>query len=455
MISHDFSVHVKLILLLKNLNERYSSYIYPSFRTIIDNLTTMATSLKTTINATQPTVLEKPTMQNYIQVTPQKEIDYVNKIKITNLYVNESNDMLYFTLTGVNLSFANAIRRVVLSEIDVNVIRTETENINQCKIFANSSRLHNEIIKHRLSCIPIHHNDKGLNFLPDNYELEVKVENTGDEMMFVTTEDFKLKNISTGEYLPKEVVQGFFPPDEITRRFIDFVRLRPKIGNAIPGEKLELTAQFSISNAKENAMFNVASVCSYSYTTDIQKVDEQWAKNEKELRAKEVPDNEIEFQKKNFYILDSQRHFVEDSFDFVLKTLGIYTNEKLVVLACEKMIEKLNNIINSLNQNKENMIVESETTMDNSFDVILEDEDYTLGKVLEFMLFDKYYLNNDILSFCGFKKYHPHNTHSKLRVAFKSTDEYEINKNTVAFCLKKSAAICIDVFKKIADVFSM
>ena len=72
------------------------------------------------------------------------------------------------------MSFANALRRIILSEIPINVIRTETEEVNQCKITTNTGRLHNEIIKQRLSCIPIHLTD--LDLLPEKYELEVKVE---------------------------------------------------------------------------------------------------------------------------------------------------------------------------------------------------------------------------------------------------------------------------------------
>ena len=33
------------------------------------------------------------------------------------------------------------------------------------------------------------------------------------------------------------------------------------------------------------------------------------------------------FYKKNFYILDAQRHYKENSFDFVLKSVGFYEYE--------------------------------------------------------------------------------------------------------------------------------
>jgi DNA-directed RNA polymerase alpha subunit len=73
--------------------------------------------------------------------------------------VSEDGDLLGFTLSGINLCFANALRRTILSDIPCVVIHTETYETNQCNITKNTGRLHNEILKHRLSCIPIHTSD--------------------------------------------------------------------------------------------------------------------------------------------------------------------------------------------------------------------------------------------------------------------------------------------------------
>ena len=139
----------------------------------------------------------------------------------------EENDIYYFTLAGVNVSLANAIRRIILSEIPTVVIRTENYNDNQCQIQINTSRLHNELIKQRLSCIPIHMKD--LKDFIETYQLEVDVKNDTDNVIYVTTEDFKIKNKTNGKYLKREEVQRIFPPCVLTNSYIDFVRLRPSI----------------------------------------------------------------------------------------------------------------------------------------------------------------------------------------------------------------------------------
>ena len=91
---------------------------------------------------------------------------------LTNIS-NEDNNTLKFTLSGVNVSLANALRRTILSDIPIVSIYTQTYEDNHCHIDINTSRLHNEVLKQRLSSIPV--NIKELNVLPNNYLLEVDV----------------------------------------------------------------------------------------------------------------------------------------------------------------------------------------------------------------------------------------------------------------------------------------
>ena len=58
----------------------------------------------------------------------------------------------------------------------------------------------------------------------------------------------------TGKSLPQDKVREIFPADDITGYFIDFVRLRPRISDEIPGERLHLTCEFDISSAKEDGI---------------------------------------------------------------------------------------------------------------------------------------------------------------------------------------------------------
>ena len=57
--------------------------------------------------------------------------------------------------------------------------------------------------------------------------------NDTDMLMYLTTRDFKIKNISTDTYLTNEAVEKIFPPNKQTNSFVLFSRLRPKISNDI------------------------------------------------------------------------------------------------------------------------------------------------------------------------------------------------------------------------------
>jgi DNA-directed RNA polymerase alpha subunit len=195
--------------------------------------------------------------------------------------ISEEGDVYKFTLGGLNVSLANAVRRIILSEIPCVVIKTETYQDNQCNISVNTGRLHNEILKQRLSCIPIHMKMSDINVLPGNYTLEVDVNNETDNMMHVTTGHFKIKSKESGNFLTRDETIKIFPPNNKISSYIDFARLRPKISDSIPGERLKLSAEFSISKAKENSSFNVVSKCAYGNTPDLIKVNNIWEDREK------------------------------------------------------------------------------------------------------------------------------------------------------------------------------
>lgn len=366
--------------------------------------------------------------------------------------ISEEGDVLKFTLSGLNVSLANAVRRVILSDIDTLVFYTETYADNKCFIDINTTRLHNELIKQRLSCIPIHETD--LTILPDKYVLEVDVKNDTENVMYVTTEHFRIKNKANDNYLKREETMRIFPSNaKAGNSYIDLVRLRPKIGDSIPGEHLKFRAEFAVSSASHNSMFNVVSKCAYSNTPDMVKIGSIWDGYAAKLQSEDSTPEEIEFQKRNFYMLDAQRHFVPDSFDFVVQTLGVYTNNEIVKKACAILQNKLVDFIQALDSDTV-PIMGSESArepsiMPNSYDVILEDEDYTIGKVLEYILYEKHYQGEKTLNYCGFKKFHPHNSDSTIRLAFVESAD----KTAVRQYMRGAAGDAQEVFKTIYGMF--
>ena len=357
-----------------------------------------------------------------------------------------NDETLLFTLSGVNVSLANAIRRTILSDIPLVVFRTSPHEQNKANIIANTSRLNNEIIKQRLSCIPI--NIKYVeNFPLKNYQLEVNVENITDTTMYVTTENFVINDLVTGQPISETKIREIFPADDYTGYFIDFVRLRPKISDELSGEKIHLTCELSLGTAKEDGMFNSVSTCSYGFTVDsvaqeasLEKLKQTWKDEGKNAE-------EIVFEAKNWKLLDGLRITKKDSFDFIIQTIGIYENVELIHKACEILIDTLQEQ-DMLLERDELKIEKSQNTMSNSYDIILENEDYTIGKVIEYIMYAKFY-ETKTLTFCGFKKMHPHDTQSIIRVAYKDA----IDISTIKGHLKECIDDAVQVFTKVKKEF--
>lgn len=357
------------------------------------------------------------------------------------------NGLLKFTVSGINVSIANAIRRIILSEIPIIIFRTSPYDKNKCNIIANTSRFNNEIIKQRLSCIPIHIKDIK-EFPIKNYLLEVNVENNTDTIMYITTENFIIKDLITDKILPKEQVREIFPADDITGYFIDFVRLRPRISDELHGEHLHLTCEFDIGTAKEDGMFNVVSTCSYGFTEDVARQEVEIAKKIQQWKDEGKNEKEIDFEHKNWKLLEAKRIFKKDSYDFIIESIGINTNNEIVIIACQILIEKLNQLDDIIDKD-ELEIKKSETTMSNCFDIILENEDYTIGKVIEYILFINLF-ETKIVNYCAFNKKHPHDNFSIIRLSYQNP----VEKSSIKGHLKESINDGKSVFTKLKKEFT-
>ena len=365
----------------------------------------------------------------------------------------EGDGTLRFTLENINLSVANALRRTMLSDIPTLAFKTFPHEENQADFIVNTSRLNNEILKQRLSCIPIHGIQQDQPY--EDLEVHIEKENTSQENIYVTTADFKVKNIKSEKYLDDSVVEKIFPPNSITNDHIIFARLRPRISPEIPGEKIYIKAKMSIHTAGEDGAYNVTSNCSYGFTPDRIKQDSVW--QEYSTTLKESDPDEIEMKKRDWYCLQAKKIYIPNSFDFKIQTLGIFSNTNIVQKGCELMIkrtENLKNNIEDLNTFNSMISTYAESTIPNCFDITLFNESYTLGKVIEYILHETFYEESKVLTYVGFKKPHPHNNDCLLRIAFKD-DISEVDKNNkITNILSTACNIGITIFTTIHGEFN-
>jgi len=337
--------------------------------------------------------------------------------KVTD--IKEEDGLLTFTISNTDVSYVNGIRRTILSDIPIVVFKTTPYEENKANIIINTSRLNNEIVKQRLSCIPICIKEINTNFIK-NYLLEVDVENKTDTELIVTTKDFKIRDLVTNNFLEdgavKKIFPPFIPPTGNNEYYIDFLRLRPKISDEIPGERIKLTCEFSVGTARDDSMFNVTGTCSYGCTPDYEKMEEQLEIRKQKWKDEGKNDSEINFEAKNWKLLEGLRYVKAYSFDFVLQSVGIYENTEIILKAVDILNNKMKNLIESLEKDEID-IHASDNTVENCYDVILENEDYTIGNILNYELYTVFYTDFKILDYVGFKKMHPHDSDSILRLA--------------------------------------
>lgn len=338
---------------------------------------------------------------------------------------SEIDGVLNFTISQTNVSIANAIRRIILSDIPCVVFRTFPHDENRVNISKNTTRLTNEMIKQRVGCVPIHmQTDIAL----DDFEIHVDVKNKTTETVYVTTKDFKIKNKTLDKFLSEAEQRQIFPANEMTGDHIIIARLLPGFEKT-EGQTLSFIATLDIGKAKEDGMYAVASKSCYANTPDPSKINTAWTEQSNKLESEGMTKDEIDVFKKNWEVSQADRYFQENSFDFKIETVGVYQNDELVEKACDIMIDKIATFNNMLQMKTVN-ISATESTIENCYDIVLEGEDYTLGKVLEFILFNDYY-QEEILTYCGFKKFHPHDDDSIIRIAFKNNEELPVIYDTL------------------------
>jgi DNA-directed RNA polymerase subunit L len=367
--------------------------------------------------------------------------------KIDNL--KEEDGRMTFTISNIDVSYVNAIRRTILSDIPIVVFKTTPYEENNANITINTSRLNNEIIKQRLSCIPIHIDYFTNLHSIENYLMELDIENKTDTTIIVTTKDFKILNTKTNKYLDESEVKKIFPPfipqNGSGEYYIDFLRLRPKISDEIPGERIKLTCKFSSGKARDDSMFNVTGTCSYGYTPDFVKIEEQVEIRKQKWKDEGKKEDEIKFEAANWKLLEGMRYIIKNSFDFVIESVGIYDNDQIIIESCKLLQRKLEEIKHTV-ESDELEIKRSDNILENCYDIILVNEDYTIGNILNYELYKIFYTDLKQINYVGFVKNHPHDNDSVLKVSLEDTTK---GVSTVKVIL---SAVIDEAIKKIKGI---
>jgi len=396
---------------------------------------------------------------------------------------DKHNYSVEFEVGNIQTSMANAIRRLMIAEVNSVGFRTEPYEACQIKIIENDTPLHNQFVLHRLSMIPIHV-AKPEKFDVDDYVFIIDVVNDTNSIITITTEDFKIKRISTNKFLAKEEVKRFFPPNPITGDYITINRLRPKyfvpsktLSKEVVDEmgkvftkktddimKFHIEGKASISNCKDNGHYSPSSCATYINTINPEKA---------RLGLKTYIDKEIENAKNNevtpmtkeqltrrFDLTEKARYFYTNNkeepnvFTFKIETVGVIPPLIIFHRSIDILKSKINNFISNLvNKNEDIITINPSSQLISGYDIIINYEDDTLGNIIQThlcLLFADYLLSKEKrkLQFIGYKRPHPLEKHIILAIQGTNNDSIE---TLISEVIKPGCIQIIKVLNKIQD----
>lgn len=369
-----------------------------------------------------------------------------------------------FTLSPTHVSYANTLRRLIMTGVESVAFRADMTNVGtttDVTIRANTTPMTNEMLAHRIGLLPITVKDP-LKWNPDRYAFKLTATGDKDKPKDIFAGDFIVTEKVPTEDEPVQVpTEQFFPPNRITGETC-------LIATLYPGEtqKLELVARATIGTGRENARFQPTQQCSYEYTRDPdplkkQALFERWLTDAKKVNVTGV-DKESEQYKmldREFNTMEVARCYMKDdrgepySFDFTVETVGPLDVPYIVQRACdvgEAMVSRYVNI------EKGELPEEMQITPSNSrvlgYDFMIRGHDHTLGNMLQTYLEEKHIDNTATgttkITYVGYTVPHPLRDEMLLRIGVEDGQEHTARK-----ALAEACRGCADIMRTMREAW--
>jgi len=292
----------------------------------------------------------------------------------------EDKNRLELEFKNVDLSVVNGLRRTILTDIESLVIRGFPHKENKINILKNKTKYNNEYLKHRLSCLPVHiSNTSNFSKIISDYVLKINVKNDKPMRIILTSDDIELYNKDGKKVNYKEGSKSkkLFEADPIPICY-----LYPRISENDPYEEFIAEIQLSLGTAKEDACWNMVSKCVFYNTEDREQIDKQ---------LESIPEE----HHTDFNLLNAQRYFIPNHYNFVIETVGVYTNTEIMGKACKRILDTFQMYLDELTQITiqpyvQNIVVEGNLYIyqqmnqnDIMYIIKLIHDDYTYGKLIE------------------------------------------------------------------------
>ena len=259
----------------------------------------------------------------------------MQKVDFTNIERNADGRTVRFTLASTHVSYANTLRRLILTGVETIAFRadmTSTGTTTDVVVKRNDTPMTNEMLAARIGLLPVNVQEP-LKWKESEYQFRLNVGGNADHVRHVTASDFEIVRLTgvlssdeSKSAVPKEKkpvsqkkTKGgdgddneddendeteydekeeknqpalleednlsrvpsnvFFPPHPLTGQTCLLASLQP--GSGATQQRVELLAKASKGTGREHARFSPVSQCSYEYSMDnnperIRDMFESW-----------------------------------------------------------------------------------------------------------------------------------------------------------------------------------
>lgn len=371
-------------------------------------------------------------------------------VRFAELDVDASGRRLSFDVLNLDLAVVNAIRRTILSDIPNVSMQFNPYDAqrNHVVISQNTSAIHNEMVGHRISMVPVCLTENEIAEVKSNpakYRFEISERNATSQVINVTTKSIVVHE--NGVKATDQKREAIFPSDPITKDHVLLVKLRPSPLNNKDGEEIALQATLAMGSAKQHACFCPVSICYFTNKTDDAKAaaafaEKVKAENESRSASKLAPltPQEVDTMRREFDSLEKMRYFVtSDSgepchFTFNIDSECRMRPQYLVMKALMVLHDKVLILKAALEDAQDQSVsIAPFGNVPGLFQVSIMHEGHTMGNLLQSLLFNKYLRDaappgaegaKSPIEFVGYHQPHPLEDYVFLKVKL-ATQEFE------------------------------
>jgi DNA-directed RNA polymerase alpha subunit len=385
-----------------------------------------------------------------------------------------------FTVSPTDVSYANALRRAILTEVETVGFRSdilEDGSTTHVKVEKNNTPMTNEMLADRVGLVPIFmdpkKNPEDWNPEKPRYIFQLDKKSEKETSTDVFASDFEIFENVEGEEKPLKLTSNkeFFRSDPAMLKLYPSLNLTPLIttlkgvqANQVPQE-VSIVALATVGKGRDHVRFSPVSQCSYKYTIDDNKekqkaVFENWLRTTKKVNPSDVKDEKEQMLLREFNTMEVERCFLKDerdepySFDFTIETRGQLDARTVVTRGLEAMVDKFKKY-STINAGDlpENITIEPADWTGIGYDFIIQNEDHTFGDPLQTWMDTNIVVDeqgkNGKISFAGKKIPHPLRDEMVFRIGFPANaDKEKVNELAVRTVFADAARACAGIFSE-------